>query len=409
MRNRFIALIPAYEPDVKILGLTDELREKGFDIVVVDDGSGPEYEQIFGELAEGATVLTHAANLGKGAALRTGLEYINKYMAYSETVLTVSGAVSVSGRDAVIVTVDADGQHLPDDVLRVAEIAASRPDALVLGSRDLDEDVPARSRLGNTVTRHVYSAVTGVHVHDTQTGLRAFHRSMIPRLLEIEGDRYEYEINMLMLLAADGVPIIEERIETVYEDNNSCSHFRTLRDSLRVYKEILKFSASSLASFVIDYCMYALLLAVTGELPMESIRQAAEEIPLMVCPNVSQGAEALRQLTEHAHALLGEEYDRTVIELHHREKKDAPSGTAKVLLEALDAGNERAVSIRAGQYPGMHRVLFSGPWDSLEIIHTVFDRKLFAHSAVRAACFLSRCAPGLYDIRDALLSPFCES
>ena len=264
MRNRFIALIPAYEPDVKILGLTDELREKGFDIVVVDDGSGPEYEQIFRELAEGATVLTHAANRGKGAALRTGLEYINKYMAYSETVLTASGAVSVSGRDAVIVTVDADGQHLPDDVLRVAEIAASRPDALVLGSRALDEDVPARSRLGNTVTRHVYSAVTGVHVHDTQTGLRAFHRSMIPRLLGIEGDRYEYEINMLMQLAADGVPIIEERIETVYEDNNSGSHFRTLQDSFRVYKEILKFSASSLASFAIDYCMYALLLALTG-------------------------------------------------------------------------------------------------------------------------------------------------
>ena len=167
MRNRFIALIPAYEPDVKILGLTDELREKGFDIVVVDDGSGPEYERIFGELAEAATVLTHAANRGKGAALRTGLEYINKYMAYSETVLTASGAVSVSGRDAVIVTVDADGQHLPDDVLRVAEIAASRPDALVLGSRALDMDVPARSRFGNTITRHVYSAVTGVHVHDT--------------------------------------------------------------------------------------------------------------------------------------------------------------------------------------------------------------------------------------------------
>ena len=264
MRNRFIALIPAYEPDVKILWLSEELREKGFDIVVVDDGSGPEYEQIFAELAEGATVLTHAANRGKGAALRTGLEYINKYMAYSETVLTASGAVSVSGRDAVIVTVDADGQHLPDDVLRVAEIAASRRDALVLGSRALDKDVPVRSRFGNTITRHVYSAVTGVHVHDTQTGLRAFHRSMIPRLLDIEGDRYEYEINMLMTLASEGAPIIEERIETVYENNNSGSHFRTVRDSIRVYKEILKFSASSLVSFAIDYSMYALLLAVTG-------------------------------------------------------------------------------------------------------------------------------------------------
>ena len=264
MRNRYIALIPAYEPDEKLKKLADELAERGFDIVVVDDGSGPDHAELFEALSHNATVLTHAVNRGKGAALKTGLSYINKYMAYTESVLTPAGAETVSGRDAVIVTVDADGQHLPDDVLRVAEISAQRRDALVLGSRALSEDIPVRSRFGNTITRHVYSAATGVHVHDTQTGLRAFHRSLIPRLLQIEGDRYEYEINMLMQLAAEGVPIIEERIETVYEDNNSGSHFRTVRDSFRVYKEILKFSASSLASFAIDYGMYALLLAATG-------------------------------------------------------------------------------------------------------------------------------------------------
>ena len=264
MRNRYIALIPAYEPDEKIKGLADELMEKGFDIVIVDDGSGPDFAALFEELSQKATVLTHVINRGKGAALKTGLNYINKYMTYTESVLTPAGAETVSGRDAVIVTVDADGQHLPDDVQRVAEISAQRRDALVLGSRALGEDIPVRSRFGNTVTRHVYSAATGVRIHDTQTGLRAFHRSLIPRLLKIEGDRYEYEINMLMQLAAEGVPIIEERIETVYEDNNSGSHFRTVRDSFRVYKEILKFSASSLASFAIDYGMYALLLAATG-------------------------------------------------------------------------------------------------------------------------------------------------
>ena len=264
MNNRYIALIPAYEPDKKIKGLIDELIEKGFDIVVVDDGSGPDFAELFEELSRKATVLTHSENRGKGAALKTGLNYINKYMAYTESVLTPAGAVTVSGRDAVIVTVDADGQHLPDDVRRVAEISAQRRDALVLGSRALSEDIPARSRFGNTVTRHVYSAATGIHIHDTQTGLRAFHRSLIPRLLKIEGDRYEYEINMLMQLASEGVPIIEERIETVYENNNSGSHFRTVRDSFRVYREILKFSASSLASFAIDYGMYALLLAATG-------------------------------------------------------------------------------------------------------------------------------------------------
>lgn len=264
MRNRFIALIPAYEPERRLIGLTDELRKRGFDTVVVDDGSGPEYRDIFEELSQKAIVLTHKQNRGKGAALKTGLNYINKYMAYTESVLTPSGCMTVSGGDAVIVTVDADGQHLPEDVLRVAEISSQRRDALILGSRALGTDIPARSRFGNTVTRHVYSAATGVHIHDTQTGLRAFHRSLIPRLLNIEGDRYEYEINMLMELAAEGVPVIEERIETVYEDNNSGSHFRTVRDSFRVYKEILKFSASSLASFAIDYGMYALLLAATG-------------------------------------------------------------------------------------------------------------------------------------------------
>ena len=264
MRNRYIALIPAYEPDGKIIKLTDDLIEKGFDIVIVDDGSGPDFAELFEELSQKATVLTHGYNRGKGAALKTGLSYINRYMAYTESVLTPSGAETVSGRDAVIVTVDADGQHLPDDVSRVAEISARRHDALVLGSRELGEDIPARSRFGNTVTRHVYGAVTGMNIHDTQTGLRAFHRSLIPKLLEIKGDRYEYEINMLMQLAAEGVPIIEERIETVYENNNGGSHFRTVRDSIRVYKEILKFSASSLASFAIDYCLYALLLAATG-------------------------------------------------------------------------------------------------------------------------------------------------
>lgn len=264
MRNRIIALIPAYEPDQKIKTIAADFKKRGLDIVIVDDGSGPDYRELFEELESIATVLTHDQNRGKGAALKTGMRYINKYMAYTESVLTPSGTQTVSGRDAVIVTVDADGQHLPDDVERVAEIAAARHDALVLGSRALEEDVPVRSRFGNSVTRHVYSAATGVRVHDTQTGLRAFHRSMIPKLLGIEGERYEYEINMLLKLAAEGVPIIEERIETVYEDNNSGSHFRTFRDSFRVYREIIKFSASSLASFAIDYGMYALLLAATG-------------------------------------------------------------------------------------------------------------------------------------------------
>lgn len=264
MRNRYIALIPAFEPEERLVKLSTELNEKGFDIVIVDDGSGAAYNRIFDQASQNATVLTHVQNRGKGAAIKTGLRYIQRYMSYIEYTPGPGGTVSVSGRDAVIVTVDADGQHLPDDVLRIAQISEHRKDALVLGSRALKENVPARSRFGNAVTRQVYSMATGVQVHDTQTGLRAFRSSMIPRMLDIEGERYEYEINVLMELASEGVPVIEEEIATVYENGNSGSHFRTIRDSLRVYREILKFSASSIVSFAIDYAMYAALLALTG-------------------------------------------------------------------------------------------------------------------------------------------------
>lgn len=264
MNSRYIALIPAYEPDEKMLCLIDELSKRGFDIVVVDDGSGRDHEDIFLRAEEKAVVLTHAENRGKGAALKTGLRYIEKYMAYCETTVTPGGAVSISGKDAVIVTVDADGQHRPDDVERVAGISRQNKNAMVLGSRALAEGTPLRSKMGNTITRYVYKLATGVPVHDTQTGLRAFRISMIPLLLEIEGERYEYEMNVLLKLASGGTTIIEEEIETVYEDNNSGSHFRTVKDAARVYKEILRFSASSIVSFLIDYAAYAGFLILTG-------------------------------------------------------------------------------------------------------------------------------------------------
>ena len=266
MKIKTIALVPAYEPDDKMLSLIDELGERGFEIVVVDDGSGRDYEEIFEKAEQKAVVLTHNTNRGKGAALKTGLKYIYKYMAYSETRNTELGSIRTSGKDAVIVTVDADGQHTPEDAMRIAKIAEARKGALVLGSRTFAGDVPVRSMMGNTITRHVYSFATGLDVRDTQTGLRAFGRSLIPKMLEIEGDRYEYEINMLLELAREGIPIIEEDIETVYIEGNKSSHFNTIKDSFKIYKEIIKFSASSFAAFLIDYVLFAAFMMATGAL-----------------------------------------------------------------------------------------------------------------------------------------------
>ncbi len=255
---KYIALIPAYEPDDKLLKVIDELKAVGIEAVVVDDGSGERYRGIFRSAEDKATVISYDRNMGKGAALKTGLAYISRYRLDKDS-------------ETVVVTVDADGQHLVRDVIRVARIAAARPGTLILGSRGFDENVPLRSRLGNTVTRHVFRLSTGCGVHDTQTGLRAFTGEMIPQMLEISGSRYEYEINVLMDFARRGVPIEEERIETVYIDGNSSSHFDTVRDSARVYREILKFSASSLIGFLTDYVMFAILLAAGVNLVIANI------------------------------------------------------------------------------------------------------------------------------------------
>ncbi len=130
----------------------------------------------------------------------------------------------------------------------------------MLGSRRLKGHVPLRSRFGNAVTRFVYRISTGVSVYDTQTGLRAFNVELIPSLLEISGDRYEYEMNVLLRLAKARIPILEQEINTIYIDDNASSHFHAVRDSARIYKEILKFSASSLVGFLVDYAVYGLLL-----------------------------------------------------------------------------------------------------------------------------------------------------
>ena len=246
-----IALIPAYEPSRLLLTLLQEICAAGMTALVVNDGSSPQSRFVFQEAEEYATVLTHEQNLGKGRAIKTGLSYLKERF---------------WGQEYVVVTVDADGQHRVEDAIRVCQAAARSPDTLILGSRKFEGEVPARSRFGNTATRLAYRLATGVPVTDTQTGLRAFHKNLLPQMLSIPGERYEYEMNVLLVLAKEGVPIQEVSIATVYLDHNASSHFNTLKDSCRVYGEILKFTASSILGFLLDFLLYNLLLVFTGGL-----------------------------------------------------------------------------------------------------------------------------------------------
>ncbi len=252
---RRIALIPAYEPDAKMTAVAEQLKRSGFNIIIVNDGSGDKFSKLFEHANEYATVLKHMENKGKGAALKTGLRYILENYEKPYTV----------------VTVDADGQHKAADVLKVSEEAEKNRNALTLGSRMFKGKVPLRSRFGNSLTRAVYRFFSGTKVYDTQTGLRAFSDRMAERLITIDGERYEYEMNMLMTLADEKVPIKEVEIETVYLDDNASSHFNPIKDSCRVYREILKFSGSSFICFLIDYLMYCLLLMLTGVLVFSNV------------------------------------------------------------------------------------------------------------------------------------------
>lgn len=245
-----IALIPAYQPTEQLLLLLKEAKNKGFQIIVVDDGSNKDSDNIFQSSARFGTVLRHTRNKGKGQAIKTGLSYIQKHYP----------------ADCIIVTMDADGQHRVADAEKICQIAQDNPNTLVLGSRKLKEHVPFRSRFGNTMTRFVYHISTGQKVWDTQTGLRAFCAGLIPQLLSISGERYEYEMNVLLTCSRTGIPILEEEIDTIYIDGNASSHFDTVKDSCRVYKEILKFSAASLTGFFVDYGLYSLLTLWTSGL-----------------------------------------------------------------------------------------------------------------------------------------------
>ncbi len=222
MCEKRLALIPAFQPDEMLLDVIRDCRAQGLSPVVVDDGSGPEFDRIFTWAKDDAVVLRYEENRGKGQALKTGLSWIREHVP----------------APYAVVTVDADGQHPAQDAARLIRRAEREPDAMILGSRRMTGRAPLRSRIGNAAMRLIYRLASGQAVYDTQTGLRAFTDRLAPWLLSVPGDRYEYEMSALLRAPHEGVRLIEEEIPTVYLDGNRSSHFDTLRDSARICRVI---------------------------------------------------------------------------------------------------------------------------------------------------------------------------
>ena len=215
-----LALIPAYMPDEALIEITKELHNRGFTVIVIDDGSQSEYDEVFNKAEEFAKVIRYKKNKGKGNALKKGLRFIKASYPPPYTV----------------VTVDADGQHRIKDVINVFNYAAKYPGDVVIGCRNLEKDDPIKSRIGNSITNFLYKVTTGARLNDTQTGLRAFSDSSIDIAINAKGSRYEYEINMLLDFTK-AIKVREIPIETVYIDNNRSTHFRPFKDSAIIYSQ----------------------------------------------------------------------------------------------------------------------------------------------------------------------------
>ncbi len=256
--EQIVIVIPAYEPDRRLITLLTNLKQNhvGF-VVLVDDGSGDGYKEIFQEaelLMENlfgggdGVLLTHDQNKGKGRALKTAFGYILDCMP------------EVAG----VVTADSDGQHSVEAICNIKETLLQMPDHLVLGVRDFGkEGIPWKSRFGNNLTEKVFAYLSGVHVSDTQTGLRGIPRALMERLLDVEGERFEFEMRML-LECAGKYQIMEIPIETIYDSKeNHQTHFHPVRDSIKIYKilgaKFLKYIVASFSSSILDLVLFSIV------------------------------------------------------------------------------------------------------------------------------------------------------
>lgn len=247
-REKIAVIIPALDPDERMVTLVDELYQDGFtNIILVDDGSAISNRHYFKECKERChcKIIRHVVNFGKGIALKSAFNHI------LENRPDLAGAV----------TVDCDGQHVLKDINTCAKLTFENPDELILGCRQFDNtEIPLRSRFGNKMTKQVIRLLCGIHVSDTQTGLRGLSVPLIrEHFAKVKGERFEYEMNMLIAAKEYQIPIREFAIETIYLSNNESSHFNPFIDSIRIYKVFLKFMISSLLSFFIDIGLYWVL------------------------------------------------------------------------------------------------------------------------------------------------------
>lgn len=241
-----VVLIPAYEPDKKLTEICESLSGSGFSVVVVNDGSGKEYDKTFDTCEPFATIVRLDKNCGKGAALKAGMKYIKEN-------------IKCDG----FITCDADGQHRPEDVLRVSD-RMDKGDKFVLTMRRPRKGIPLRSKIGNILSRFVYTLLSNRYLSDNQSGLRGFSAEYIDWLLLVERDNYDYEMNVLYYAAKQGIKISTILIDAIYIGNNESSHFKPVKDTVRIYKSLFTRALGSILAFILSEALVLTISMTIG-------------------------------------------------------------------------------------------------------------------------------------------------
>lgn len=262
--ENIVIVIPALEPDEKLLNLLETIRSRQLveiPIVIVNDGSGIAFEKYFQTAKDkfDCIVIKHEQNFGKGRALKTAMKYV------------LNNFKKAKG----IVTIDSDGQHQYKDMMICVDTFNVHKDALIMGVRNFDGKIPFKSKFGNLLTRRIMKVITGIKLTDTQTGLRVIPRFFIEQLVNTSGDRFEYEMSMLLEAKKQNVLIVEVPIKTIYIEENQSSHFHALFDSIAIYAVFIRYLFSSVFSFLIDISIFSLIIYFIGESNFQSITIAS--------------------------------------------------------------------------------------------------------------------------------------
>ncbi len=214
---KICVIIPTYNNDKTLANVIDRVRVYTDNIIVVNDGATDNTSKILKDYLPSLHVVTHTENKGKGRALQNGF----------------TRALELGYEYAI--TIDSDGQHFPEDLPQLVSRLSKEPNSLIIGARNMSQEgVPGGSSFGNRFSNFWFWVETGIRLPDTQSGYRVYPVKQLSKL-KFYSPKFEYEIEVPVRAAWNGIPVISEPVQVKYEqEGERVTHFRPFMDFFRI-------------------------------------------------------------------------------------------------------------------------------------------------------------------------------